>query len=281
MHRMLCLSKTHCCFSRTHIQTNKHARTHTHTHITCLSTCLVNASCSCMMFYSCYQGYIHSWAIIFLCKPPVQVWLGLDNRKSAWRGDTTPQDVIKAIIALSRRDVQELRLWRRSRNTSLLGGRRNVCVPWCRGSRFESEVSESRRVTGGGCVEMLQTDERSHSYRCVVVFIEFSKCFRAPFCRETLEESELPWRSSWKRHHHNETLWFEAKNLQNEVILFPMWHLNAFNYWLLNQFSTFWRFFSWAKHETWWIISEDWIDWIEWLHPSLQTHWYISSLEPV
>lgn len=80
------------------------------------------------MFYSWYQGYSHSRAIIFLCKPPVQVWLGLDNRKSAWRGDTTPQDVIEAIIMLSRRDVQELRLWRCSRNTSPPGARRNVSV---------------------------------------------------------------------------------------------------------------------------------------------------------
>lgn len=102
--------------------------THTHMHIPCLSTCLVNASCSCMLFYSWYRGYSHSQAIIFLCKPPVQVWLGLDNRKSAWRGDTTPQDVIEAIIMLSRRDVQELRLWRCSRNTSPLGACRNVAV---------------------------------------------------------------------------------------------------------------------------------------------------------
>lgn len=56
---------------------------------------------------------------IFFCKSPVQVWLGLDNGKRARRGDITPQDVIEAIIMLSRRDVQELMLWRRGRHTSV------------------------------------------------------------------------------------------------------------------------------------------------------------------
>lgn len=59
------------------------------------------------MFYSWHQAV---YPFMSYRVPPVQVWLGLDNRKSAWRGDTTPQDVIEAIIMLSGRDVQELRL---------------------------------------------------------------------------------------------------------------------------------------------------------------------------
>lgn len=173
-----------------------------HTHIPCLSTCLVNASCSCMMFYSWYQGYSHSRAIIFLCKPPVQVWLGLDNRKSAWRGDTTPQDVIEAIIMLSRRDVQELRLWRCSRNTSPLGACRNVCVVMPQLQNWKAEILK--------CLNQ--------------------GMFLSPFCRDALEQSVSPWRSFWQRHHH--ITWCSVRPEIVHVL-----HSNALNYQPLNHFS--------------------------------------------
>lgn len=64
-------------------------------------------SCPGRMFYSWHQAV---YPFMSYRIPPVQVWLGLDNTKSACRGDTTPQDVIEAIIMLSGRDVQELRL---------------------------------------------------------------------------------------------------------------------------------------------------------------------------
>lgn len=95
---------------------------HPRSHTSQLSTCLVYISCVGGMFYSWYRRCIHSCAIIFLCESPVQVWLGLDNRKPAWRGDTTPQDVVEAIIMLSGRDVQELVLWRRGRKHLSNGG---------------------------------------------------------------------------------------------------------------------------------------------------------------
>ena len=112
--------------------------THAHTHTSQLSTCLVYISCAGGMFYSWHRRYIHSWAIIFLCESPVQVWLGLDNRKPAWRGDTTPQDVAEAIIMLSGRDVQELVLWWRGRKHLSNGGAsRHVHVSRRRDVRYE------------------------------------------------------------------------------------------------------------------------------------------------
>lgn len=60
-----------------------------------------------MMVYSWEQRYLHTWAIIFLSKSPVRAWPGPDNGEPAWRADTTLQDVTQAIIALSRRAVQE------------------------------------------------------------------------------------------------------------------------------------------------------------------------------
>lgn len=111
---------------------------------------LMNARRSRTMFYSCYQGYTHSWAIVFLCKPPVQVWLGLDNRKYAWRGDTTLQDVIEAIIMLSRRDVQELVTRRLGGNTPRFWAWRDSNVSWCcEFWKARSAMCESRHDTGG------------------------------------------------------------------------------------------------------------------------------------
>lgn len=39
---------------------------------------------------------------VFIYSPPVRVWLGPDNSETAWRADTTPQRVIKAVITPSK-----------------------------------------------------------------------------------------------------------------------------------------------------------------------------------
>lgn len=117
-------------------------------------------SCPGMMFYSSHQAV---YPFMSYRIPPVQVWLGLDNRKSAWRGDTTPQDVIEAIIMLSRRDVQELPLkqwWRR--NTSPLRVPGNVL--WCCDSGIE------RGEVWQGCLSKCLDQGKGHA--CIYICIK-------------------------------------------------------------------------------------------------------------
>lgn len=129
-------------------------------------------SCPGMMFYSWHQAV---YPFMSYRIPPVQVWLGLDNRKSAWRGDTTPQDVIEAIIMLSRRDVQELPLkqwWRR--NTSPLRVPGNVL--WCCDSGIE------RGEVWQGCLSKCLDQGKGHA--CIYICIKKMKCCKpiALFC---------------------------------------------------------------------------------------------------
>lgn len=124
-----------CCFSYTHIQTNNRAPIRIY--FPRLSTRFVYIN-----FF--LRDVLFTVASISIHELSYFSASGLDNRKPAWRGDTTPQDVIEAIIMLSRRDVQELFRWQKHLlTTGVKQCRRVVMQVWK--ARFD--MSESIRIS--------------------------------------------------------------------------------------------------------------------------------------
>ena len=133
------------------------------------------------MFYSFQQRYRRTRAITPLCKSPVQFWLGPDNGKPAWRGDTTPQDVMEAIIILCRRDVWELVPWWRGRNTSRPGAAwRHVDVLWCSDVRANRWVDLKWMI--GMCTESFSLKPPLHTAEKVLCGESFGLIELNAFC---------------------------------------------------------------------------------------------------